>query len=83
MSLDSEAITQIREYVCDECDLVRSIVDKLSVDAKGRYIRTMIYNILEFCVNLLDEGDGYQMLQQIQESLQQSLSNRLNADKQS
>lgn len=63
--LDSEAITQIREYVCDECDLVRSIVGKLNADTKYRYIRLMIFNILEFCVNLLDENDGFQMLQQI------------------
>ena len=63
--LDSEAITQIREYVCDECDLVRSVVGKLNnsnPDTKYRYIRLMIFNIVEFCVNLLDENDGWQML---------------------
>lgn len=61
--LDSEAITQIREYVCDQCDLVRSIVGKLNPEAKYRYIRLMIFNVMEFCVNLLDENDGCQMLQ--------------------
>ena len=55
---------------------------KLNADTKYRYIRLMIFNILEFCVNLLDEHDGYQMLQQIQESLQQSASNRLHASQQ-
>jgi hypothetical protein len=29
----------------------------------------MIFNILEFCVNMLDESDGWQMVQQIQDSL--------------
>ena len=61
--LDSEAITEIRERVCYECDLVQSIVGKLTPESKYRYIRLMIYNILEFCVNLLDENDGYSMLQ--------------------
>jgi len=61
--LDSEAITEIRERVCYECDLVQSIVGKLNSESKYRYIRLMIYNILEFCVNLLDENDGYSMLQ--------------------
>lgn len=61
--LDSEAITEIRERVCYECDLVQSIVGKLNPESKYRYIRLMIYNILEFCVNLLDENDGYSMLQ--------------------
>lgn len=60
--LDSEAITEIRERVCYECDLVQSIVGKLNPESKYRYIRLMIYNILEFCVNLLDENDGYSML---------------------
>lgn len=60
--LDSEAITQIRDYVCDECDMVRSIVGKLNAEAKQRYIRLMIFNIIDFCANLLDEGDGWQML---------------------
>jgi hypothetical protein len=44
---------------------VRSIVGKLNPEAKGRYIRLMIFNVMEFCVNLLDENDGWQMLQQI------------------
>lgn len=61
--LDSEAITEIRERVCYECDLVQSIVGKLNPESKYRYIRLMIYNILEYCVNLLDENDGYSMLQ--------------------
>ena len=61
--LDGEAITEIRERVCYECDLVQSIVGKLNPESKYRYIRLMIYNILEYCVNLLDENDGYSMLQ--------------------
>lgn len=29
----------------------------------------MIFNIVEHCVNLLDEAEGFQMIQQISESL--------------
>jgi hypothetical protein len=40
----------------------------------------MIFNIVEHCVNLLDEDGGFQMIQQISESLQQSASSRLSAN---
>jgi|LakMenEpi03Aug12_release.lakeMendotaPanAssembly.Ray.scaffolds.fasta_scaffold5033556_1 hypothetical protein len=58
-ALDSESIADIREYVNYQCDIVRSIVDKLNAETKYRYIRLMIFNILDHCVNLLNETDGF------------------------
>lgn len=82
--LDSEAIGQIREFVCDQCDVVKNTVGKLNGDKKfiHRYIHVTIFNIVEHCVNLLDEDAGFQMIQQISESLQQSASSRLSANHQ-
>ena len=76
--LDKEAIDEIRDFVCTQCDIVTNTVGALTQEKHEqithRYIDLLIYNIVEFTVMLLSEEGAMAMIQKITESLQMTIT---------
>ena len=71
--LDKEAIDEIRDFVCTQCDIVKNTVGALTQEKHEqithRYIDLLIYNIVEFTVMLLSEEGAMAMINKLTESL--------------
>lgn len=71
--LDKEAIDEIRDFVCTQCDIVKNTVGRLKQEKHEqithRYIDLLIYNIVEFVVMLLSEEGANNMISKVNESL--------------